>query len=71
MADFIQWNKKYQEIPEQDRPQEGDVFICLTSTSGDPFTNWDYSVGRVKDGRAKPLALFQDLRWANVFATAI
>ena len=71
--EYIEWkDKKYQEIPEQDRPQKGECFICLTANSDDPFNDWDYCVGIVNvDGRARPVGLFKEICFARQFAMNI
>lgn len=71
MAEYIEWeNTKYPNIPKQDRPQHGDVFICKASI-GKPFDDWDYIVGVGDNEGAKPLGKFKCIEMARTFASAI
>jgi hypothetical protein len=70
IKEFI--NKKYMEIPEDEKPQIGETFICLTTDSDDPFKDWDFAVGRVgEDGRARPWGIFKTPQHARIFANNI
>ena len=44
-------DKQFKQIPEDQRPQVGDVFLCQTLEYLDPFQDWGYCVAEVVQGQ--------------------
>ncbi len=72
MAEYVEWaDKNYTEIPKQDMPQDGDVFICLVADGYDFFCDWRYCVGIGDENSAHAIGGFKKIDHARKFAQAL
>lgn len=76
MAEYLEYDKQWHEIKEQDWPEPGGIYICLNYP--DKEETWGsemWIVSRKGDNTLKnpymPLGLFWKIEDARIFAKAV
>lgn len=68
MANYLEYDGLSSQIPKQDEPGPGVVYICRSSS---PSGRWQVRCDGPAHGCGEPLGLFMELDYARIFAGAL